>query len=114
MKLATAVAKTFTGKAKVLSTLGALVVGAAALTAATPAANAQVAFGVTVGGPRYYAPVPAPRPVYRPYVYEPGFAAYGYAPGGYWAQRRQEDWRARAAWDRRHNERYDRAPFYVR
>ncbi len=59
----------------------------AALTA-TPAAQAQVRFGVYVGGPRYYAPVPPP--VYygpRPYVY--GYPAYGY---GYWHHPHFDRW----------------------
>ena len=106
MKLSHVFAKLTGGKAKVLG--GLLVVGAA-LTAAAPAAKAQVAFGVRIGGPRYYAP--APVPVYRPYGYvAPAYPAYGYvAPGYGWDRRRYEDWRAHAYWEHRDfDRRYDR------
>lgn len=93
MKLSNVLAKLTGGKAKVL---GGLLVAGAAFASGAPAANAQVAFGVTVG-PRYYAP--APRPVVRPYAYgyvAPAYPAYGYAYGapGYWDHRRYDDWRA--------------------
>ena len=100
MELAQVFAKLTGGRVKVLGTLGGLAIAGAVLTAA-PAAQAQVAFGVQFGGPRYYAPLP-PRPVYRAPVY--GYAPV-YAPG-YWGHRRYEDWRARewrehAYWEHR-------------
>ena len=112
MKLSNVFAKFTGGRAKVLGMLGGLVVAGVAMTAAAPAAKAQVAFGVTVGGPRYYAP--APRPVYRAYGYvapgyggyvAPGYVGYGYAPG-YWDHRRYEGWRGHEGWDRRRDERF--------
>ncbi len=98
MKQSTVFAKLFPVKAKVLGTLGGLAIALVALGSAAPAANAQVAFGIAVGGPRYYAPVPVPQPVYRPYGYGPGYVAYGRADEGYWAHRRDEGWRERQAW----------------
>ncbi len=108
MKLSDVFAKLTGGRAKVL---GGLLVAGAALTAAAPAAKAQVAFGVTVGGPRYYAPVP--RPVYRPYAYgyvAPAYPVYGYAAPAYgWDRRRYEEWRAHEYWEHRDfDRRYDR------
>lgn len=88
MKLLGLFAKLTSGKVKVLSTLGGLAIAGVAMTAATPAAKAQVAFGVEVGsGPRYYAPAP----VYAGQAY-----GYGYStdPHAYWERRRYEDWRA--------------------
>ncbi|HLI75794.1 MAG TPA: hypothetical protein VKV02_02520 [Acidobacteriaceae bacterium] len=109
MKLSNVFAKLTGGKAKVMSTLGGLAIAGAAMTMAAPAAKAQVAFGVTVGGPRYYAP--APRPVYRTYGYgyvAPAYPAYGYAVPAYgWDHRRYEDWRAHEYWEHR-DHRYDR------
>ena len=110
MKLSQVLAKLTGGKAKVLSTLGGLAIAGMALTAAAPAAKAQVAFGVEIGGPRYYAPAP------RPGYVAPGYA-YGYR-GGYdarpdWDRRRYDDfrareWRERELWDRSRDYRRDR------
>ena len=98
MKLSSVVAKLTGGKVKVLGALGGLVLAGAAMTVATPAAKAQVAFGVAIGGPRYYAP----RPVYRPYVagpvYGPGYGyGYGYA-APYYGYPHYEGWRGRGYW----------------
>ncbi len=91
MKLSHVVAKLTSSKAKVL---GGLAVAGLALTAAAPVAGAQVAFGVQVGGPRYYAP--APRPTYVAPGYGYGYGG-GYNPGygrEYGERRRAEEWRA--------------------
>lgn len=111
MKLSNVIAKLTGGKAKVL---GGLLVAGAALTAAAPAANAQVAFGVRIGGPRYYAPVPVP--AYRTYGYvAPAYPAYGYVAPGYWDRRPVENWRAREAWEHRDfDRRYDRGGYWHR
>lgn len=97
--------------------LGGLLLAGAAMAATAPAAQAQVAFGVSVG-PRYYAP--APRPVVRAYGY--GYAApvypaygYGYGTAGYWEHRRYEDWRAHQYWEHRDwNRGYDREGYWRR
>ena len=115
MKLSNVFAKLTGSKAKVL---GGLVVLGAALTAAAPAAKAQVAFGVHTGGPRYYAP--APRPVVPAYGYgyvAPAYPAYGYGYGaaGYWDRRRAEEWRAHEYWEHRDwDRRYDRGGYWRR
>jgi hypothetical protein len=85
--------------------MAAVVAGVAFM--ATPAANAQVAFGVHVGrfGGGYIAPRPiyaAPRPIYGPPVYvTPAYGYEGprYAGPGYYDRR---------AWDHRDWDRHDR------
>jgi hypothetical protein len=106
MTITTAVAKLVSGKAKVLSTLGGLALAGVAMTVAAPAAKAQVAFGVEIGRPHYYAPVPERPVVVAPYA---GYG-YGYAPG-YVDHRRYDDWRARE-W--RDHENWDRQRAYER
>lgn len=110
MKLSQMVAKLTGGKAKVFGVFGGLALAGVAMTAAAPKADAQVAFGVRIGGPRYYAPAPVAPRVYRPYGYvEPAYPAYGYvAPAYGWDRRPYEDWRAREYrehrdWDRRYD-----------
>ncbi len=108
MKLSNVFAKLTAGStAKVL---GGLVIAGAALTVAAPAAKAQVAFGVEVGGPRYYAP--APRPVYVAPEYGVPAYGYGYAAQGYVERRRAEEWREHQwreheEWEH-HHENFDR------
>ena len=106
MKLSNVFAKLTGGKVKVLSAVGGLAIAGMAMTAATPAAKAQVAFGVEVGGPRYYAP--APRPVYVAPGYGYAAPAYGYVAPGYWQQRRAEAWREHE-W--REHERFEHRAF---
>ena len=92
MKLSTLFAKLTSMNTRTLSTLGGLALTAAALTLATPAANAQqFGIGVQFGGPRYVTPAT----IYPAYGYSPANVAprYGYAPG-YWQERRAEEWRA--------------------
>lgn len=113
MKLSTMVAKLTGSKVTVL---GGVLVAGAAMTLAAPAAKAQVAFGVQVGTPGYYAAAPA-------YV-APGYAAYGYGYNGYgydrgngydrhayWEHRRAEEFRAHE-W--REHERFERDRAYDR
>ena len=115
MKLSNVFAKLTAGStAKVL---GGLVIAGAALTVAAPAAKAQVAFGVEVGGPRYYAP--APVYVAPGYGYDNGYVApgYGHAAHEYWERRRAEEWREhqwreRQEWER--HQRFDRDRGYGR
>ncbi|MFC6645644.1 hypothetical protein ACFQBQ_08625 [Granulicella cerasi] len=58
--------------------LGAGALAAAMFAVATPKAEAQrVFFGVHVGGPRYFAPVPPP-PAYYGYGYGYHYGPYGY------------------------------------
>jgi hypothetical protein len=117
MKLSQAFAKLTSGKAKLFGTLGALTLAAATAAVATPRANAQVAFGVRIGGPRYYAPAPVAVPDYRVYNYAaPAYPAYGYAAPAYgWDHRRYEDWRAHEYWEHRNfDRRYDRGDYWRR
>lgn len=112
MKLFETLATHFGMKIRILSTLGSLALAGAALTAATPAAQAQVSFGFGINtAPRYYAPRPVivapPRPVYAaPYGYARPYG-YGYGPEGYWAPR-HEAWRDRG-W---HGREWNRGPGY--
>ena len=99
MKLSQMSAKLTGGKVKVLGFLGGLALAGAAMTVAAPKAEAQVAFGVRIGGPRYYAPAP----VYRPYGYVAhAYPAYGYvAPAYGWGRRPDWEWRRHEAWEHR-------------
>ena len=76
---------------------------AAAFLVASPAkANAQVSFGVRVGGPVYgYGHV---RPVYAPPVYGYGYArpGYGYYGHPYGWDRRHEEFVRHEEWNRYH------------
>ena len=90
MKLSNLFAKLTSGKVNVLSTMGGLAMAGLVVTAA-PAATAQVAFGVQVGGPQYYDQ--GPQPVYT----APGYGnyagyGYGYDPQTYWQARRAQEW----------------------
>ena len=55
-------------------------------------AETHFSFGVSLGGPRYFAPAPVIAPVYRPPAPGPGYVwidgytdAYGVWVNGYWA-----------------------------
>ena len=95
MKLSQVLAKLTSGKVKVLSTLGGLAIAGVAMTVVAPAAKAQVAFGIEVGRPGYYAPTP--QPVYvNPEAYGYAYGSpRGYDARAYWEHRRYEDFRAR-------------------
>jgi hypothetical protein len=106
MKLSNLAAKLTCSKTKLFTALGSLAIAGAALTAAAPAAQAQFAVGVRIGGPRYVAPA---RPVYVAPAYGYGYRyaprAYGYDRGYdapvYRDDRRVEDGRARERFDSR-------------
>jgi hypothetical protein len=90
MKLSNVTAKLTSIKSSALKVLAVTALAGAALTAATPAAQAQrVVVGVGFGGPRYIAP---PVAVYGGPVF---YGGYGY---------RHDDWRFhdRARFDRGH------------
>ncbi len=110
MKLSQTIAKLTGGRAKVFGMLGGLALAGVVMTAAAPKADAQVAFGVRIGGPRYYAPAPVPPPVYRSYGYvAPAYSGYGYAAPAYgWDRRPEVEWRTHEYgehrdWDRRYD-----------
>ena len=112
MKLSQMSAKLTGGKVKVLGLMGGLALAGAVMTVAAPKAEAQVAFGVRIGGPRYYAPVPAP--VYGGYGYAaptyeyaaPAYPAYGYAAPAYrWDRRHDGEWREHEEWEHRDRDR---------
>ncbi len=112
MKLSTLFAKLTGSRVTMLGAVGGLALMGTAMVAA-PTAGAQVAFGIAVGGPRYYAPAPAyVAPGYGGYGYSaPAYGAYdyGYDRHAYWEQRRAEElrefrereWREREAWEHR-------------